>query len=124
MKSPRRCGIHTFSDRVDIVVPGKSRLFREDLPDKTVTFKWPEVTQVAVFKRDRFSVDCICMVFELNHTESLEVNEDLEGWNTLVEAVAIYLSGALTQGQWWNKVLWPTFELCFTTIYSRPTAAS
>lgn len=122
MGTLRRCVIHTLSDRVDIVVPGKARLFRENLQDKTVTFKWPEVTQVAVFKRDQFTVDCICMAFELNYKESLEVNENMEGWNTLVKAVPIYLSGALTEAEWWDKVVWPTFELCFTTIYSRPNS--
>ena len=120
MGTRRRCAILTLSDRVDIVVPGKSRLFRPDLPDKTVTFNWAEVTQVGVFKRDQFTVDCICMAFELNHKESVELNENMEGWSTLVKAVPIYLSGALTEEQWWDKVVWPTFELCFTTIYSRP----
>jgi hypothetical protein len=120
MRTPRRCAIHTLPDRVDIVVPGTSRLFREALPDKTVTFKWPEVTQVAVFKRDQFTIDCICMVFELNYKESLEANENMEGWNTLVKAVPIYLSGALAEEQWWNNVVAPAFEFCFTTIYSRP----
>lgn len=122
MGTPRRCAIHTLPDRVDIVVPEKSRFFREDLPDKTVTFKWLEVTQVAVFKTDQFTVDCICMVFELNYKESLEVNENMEGWNTLVKAVPIYLSGALTEAEWWDKVVSPAFELCFTTIYSRPSS--
>ncbi|HZE24707.1 MAG TPA: hypothetical protein VE054_11970 [Blattabacteriaceae bacterium] len=99
MKTRRRCAIHALPDRVDIVVPGKSRLFRDDLLDKTVTFNWPEVTQVAVFKRDQFTVDCICMIFELANSETLEVNENMEGWNTLVKAVPIYLSGALAEEQ-------------------------
>ncbi|HEY2232667.1 MAG TPA: hypothetical protein VGK01_04245 [Candidatus Angelobacter sp.] len=89
MKTRRRCAIHTLPDRVDIVVPGKPRLFREDLPDKTVAFNWPEVTQVAVFKRDQFTVDCICMIFEVANNETLEVNENMEGWDTLVKAVPI-----------------------------------
>ena len=104
---------------MDIVVPGASRFFREDLPDKTVTFTWLEVTRVAVFKRDQFTVDCICMIFELNNKESVEVNENMEGWGTLVKAVPVYLSGALAEEQWWNKVVSPAFELCFTQIYSR-----
>ena len=122
MKTRRRCTIHALPDRVDIVVPGKSRLFRNDLPDKTVTFNWTEVTQVAVFKRDHFTVDCICMIFELNKTQTLEVNENMEGWNTLVKAVPVYLSGALDEEEWWNKVVAPAFEPCFTKIYSRPAS--
>jgi hypothetical protein len=121
MRTRRQCIIHTLPDRVDIVFPGKPRLFRKDPPDKTVTFTWSEVTQVAVFKKDKLLVDCICMVFELNNTETLEVNEEMEGWNTLVRAVPLYLSGALDEKEWWNKVISPAFELCFTEIYSRPT---
>jgi hypothetical protein len=119
VETPRRCALHTFPDWVDIVAPGASRFFREDLPDKIVTFTWPEVTQVAVFKRDQFIVDCICMIFELNNKESLEVNENMEGWSTLVKAVPVYLSGALNEEEWWSNVVSPTFEPCFTEIYSR-----
>ena len=121
MGTPRRCAIHTLPDRVDIIVPGASRFFHENLPDKTATFTWTEVTRVAVFKRDQFLVDCICMGFELNHKETLEVNENMDGWDTLVKAVPVYLSAALAEEQWWNKVVSLTFEPCFTETYSRAT---
>jgi hypothetical protein len=122
MGTRRTCAVLTFPDRVDIIVPGKPRLFQENLPERTITFTWQEVTQVMVFKRDIFSVDLICMVFELNGKETIEVNEEMKGWKTLVEAVPIYLPGALTQGEWWEKVAWPAFELCLTHIYPRPQA--
>ena|SRR5258707_8261052 len=122
MGTRRTCAILTFPDRVDIVIPGKSRLFRENLPDKTVTFSWQEVTQVMVFKRDQFIVDLICMLFELNGKETSEMNENMQGWQDLVKAVPIHLPGALTQEEWWGKVVSPAFETCLTQVYPRPMA--
>ncbi len=122
MRTRRASAILTFPDRVDIIVPGKSQHFRKDLPDQTVTYTWQEVTQVLVFKRDQLVVDLICMEFELNGRETVEVNEGMEGWKSLVEAVPVYLAGALTQEEWWVKVVSPTFETCLTQVYTRPTA--
>jgi hypothetical protein len=115
----RVCAIHVFIDHVEILVPGKPRLFRGTLPDKTVTFAWREVTRVIAFKRDRWIVDCICFAFELNGTETIEVSEEMEGWAALVDVVPVYLAGALRQEEWWDKVVSPTFQPCLTNIYLR-----
>jgi hypothetical protein len=107
-----------LDDRVDISVPETKRLFRKNLPATTVTFTWNEVTRAAVFKRDQFTVDCICMIFELNGIETVEVNEDMEGWSSLLQAIPLHLPGALAQEDWWDRVAFPAFETCFTEIYS------
>ena len=96
-------------------------MFRENLPDETITFTWREVTEVGVFKRDCYTVDQIHMIFELNRTETVEVTENMDGWSQLVTAVPVHLSGALAQEEWWDKVVSPAFELCFTIIYPRPS---
>ena len=59
-------------------------------------------------------------MFELNGTHTVEVSEDMLGWKALVEAVPVYLRGALSQEEWFQKVASPAFELCLTDIYSRP----
>jgi len=85
------------------------------------TFNWREVTRLFAFKRDIFAVDLICFAFELHGFETLEVNEHMQGWNTLVAAVPIRLPGALAQEEWFQKVAFPAFALCWTQIYPRPT---
>jgi hypothetical protein len=120
MRSNRVCAVYPFQDRVEIHVPGKRRLFGKDLPDKTLTFTWGEVTRVIAFKRDCWIVDSIRFVFELNGTQTIEVWEEMKGWEALVDAVPVYLPGALSQKEWWERVVSPTFELCRTEIYPRP----
>lgn len=119
MGSHRRCSIHTFPDHVDIIVPGKSRFFRKDLPDTNTSFTWKEVTEIVAFKRDCWTVDLICFVIEINKTETLELNENMIGWKSLIDAIPRYLAGALTEDEWFTKVAFPAFKPCQTQIYSR-----
>jgi hypothetical protein len=119
MRTNRVSTIHILPDRVNVIVPGELRLFRKDLADKAVAFTWQEVSRVIAFKRDQWIVDRICLVFELNGTETMEVNEEMEGWTALVNAVPVYLSGALAQEEWWSKVAFPAFQTCLTEIYPR-----
>jgi hypothetical protein len=121
MSINRRCAIHTLPERVDIVVPERRRCFRKSIPEKTITFAWHGITEVCVFKRDCYTVDQICMIFELNRTETVTVSEDMDGWSELVTAIPVYLPGALTQDGWWDKVVSPAFELCITKIYPHPS---
>lgn len=118
MGNHRRCSIHTSPDHVDIIVPGKSHLFRKDLPDTNTSFSWKEVTGIIAFKRDCWTVDLICLVIEINKTETLELNENMIGWKNLIDAIPHYLAGA--EDEWFTKVAVPAFKPCQTQIYSRP----
>lgn len=120
MGNRRLCSIHTFPDCVDIIVPGKSRLFRKDLPDTNTSFNWKDVTEIVAFKRDCWIVDLICFVIEINKTETLELNENMIGWKSLTDAIPHYLAGALAEDEWYTKVAVPAFKPCQTQIYSRP----
>jgi hypothetical protein len=121
MRERRACTIHLFPERVDIIVPGRARLFRKTPPDTTSTFLWEEVTRIFVFKRDAFTVDLICMAFELNGAQTIEINENMDGWKELADAVPVYLPGTLTHNDWFQKVAFPAFALCWTQIYTRTT---
>src|SRR5262249_16157098 len=112
MNASSLCVISTSQDRVEIAVPGKQRLLPKSLPDRTVSFEWREVTRVLAFKRDQLIVDCICCIFELNGTETVEVNEDMQCWKVLMDAIPVNLSGALRQEEWWRKVAFPAFASC------------
>ena len=45
----------------------------------SVAFAWESVSAVDTFKRDYFTVDCICLAFETPRGW-IEVNEDMKGW--------------------------------------------
>ena len=89
------------------------------MPDTTLTFAWQDVTRIVAFKRDCFTVDSVRLVFELNGAQTIEVSEEMLGWQALVDAVPHHLPGALAQEEWWAKVAFPAFALCLTEIYSR-----
>lgn len=110
------------SEGVKIRTSGVSGIFRRKPFERKAQFRWGEVTRVCVFKRDCFTVDLICMTLELNGAECAEVNEEMAGWSALIEALPVYLPGALPQYQWWQKVMLPAFELCWTQLYPRPAA--
>jgi hypothetical protein len=61
------------------------------------------------------------LAFELNGTETLELNENMQGWQALVDAIPRNLLGALTEKEWWPKVVAPAFETCLTEVYPRPS---
>jgi hypothetical protein len=114
--------IRVSAEGVEIHVSGVSGLFRRKSFEKKLQFRWAEVTRACVFKRDCFSVDLICLAFELNGAQATEVNEDMAGWPALIEALPVYLPGALPQQEWWDKVMIPAFELCWTQLYPPPAA--
>jgi hypothetical protein len=107
------------AEGVEIRAKGVSGIFRRKSFDRKLQFRWTEISRVCVFKRDCFTVDLICMVLELDDAESTEVNEEMPGWPALIEALPVYLPGALPQHEWWEKVMLPAFELCWTQLYSR-----
>jgi len=71
---------------------------------------WSEVEKVTVFKRDRMTVDEICMVLEVSGSPALEVNEEMPGWQELVQGLPTYLPGARLWEEWFEKVAFPAFR--------------
>src|SRR5580658_3725667 len=52
----------------------------------SISFSWDKVLTVETFKRDLFSVDCICLAFETPNGW-IEVNEDMKGWRDFLSEV-------------------------------------
>jgi len=111
------CSIVSGTEGVEIHCSGYKGWWNSK-PFKMITdFSWKDVTQVMAFKRDCWSVDLICLEFELNGKMVVEVNEEMEGWKGLAEAMTAHLPGALAFSDWWEKVVSPAFEPCPTHIY-------
>lgn len=48
------------------------------------SFRWDDVAAAKVFKRDLFSVDCICLAFQKTDGTWFEINEECKGWRDLL----------------------------------------
>jgi hypothetical protein len=83
------------------------------------SFQWDDAILLTVFKRDLFAVDRICLEIELKNGESIEIDEEMKGWDSLVQKLPEYLPGCQSFGEWFDVVAFPAFELNETRIFER-----
>ena len=79
---------------------------------------WKDVNGVVAYKRDLFAYDEICLGFS-SPNGGVEVNEQMQGWDALINALPAYLAGVPCPDQWWEKVAQPPFATNATTLLSR-----
>jgi hypothetical protein len=79
---------------------------------------WSEVARIVAFKRDVFAYDMICFGFETAEG-CVEVDEEMEGWEEMIDALSSYLPGILGEADWWGKVVQPPFATNPTTLFTR-----
>ena len=84
-----------------------------------IVIAWRDTIRTEVFKRDLFAVDLICLTIVLRDDTALEVNEEMDGWKSLVENLPEYLPGCQTMEEWFPAVAFPAFKTNRTVIYSR-----
>jgi hypothetical protein len=84
------------------------------------TCPWSDITAIVVFKRNLFAVDLLCLRFELESGEALEVNEKMGGWSHLLEKLHDFLPGCMTKSQVLEAIVKPAFATNETRVYSRP----
>jgi|WetSurMetagenome_2_1015567.scaffolds.fasta_scaffold213229_2 hypothetical protein len=90
----------------------------ENISDKYF-FSWADVKKVTVFKRDLLTVDLICLTFELSTNTSVELNEEMAGWDDLTKRLPDYLPGCTKWEEWFMKVFKPAFETNAMNIFIR-----
>ena len=83
-----------------------------------IVVAWRDTIRVEAFKRDLWSVDLICLAIVSSNIKALEVNEEIEGWDSLVEKLPEYLPGCRTFEEWFHVVAFPAFKTNRTVIYS------
>ncbi len=89
----------------------------EDASGKVlVSFEWSEVLRATAFKRDLLTTDLVCIEFTLA-SSSFEVNEEVSGWQSLIEVLHDYLIGARAYSSWWSDVVKPAFAPATTEVY-------
>jgi hypothetical protein len=84
-----------------------------------IVIAWKDTIRIDAFKRDMFAVDLICLTIALRDDKALEVNEEMNGWQSLVEKLPEYLPGCQTLEVWFPTVAFPAFKTNRSVIYSR-----
>ena len=82
------------------------------------TIHWKEVESVSVFKRDLGSFDLLCLAVETSDCV-FEVDEEMDGWESLIASLPDFLPGAAQKQEWWKKVVLPPFATNWTLLYPR-----
>lgn len=88
-----------------------------------ISFLWKDVCRVVVFKRDLFTVDCICIGFELSDGLSYEFDEEMTGYKELTSRLHDYLPGCQRWDNWFCEVAFPAFATNMIEIYVRDETA-
>jgi len=81
-------------------------------------FTWSEVKSAMAFKRDLLTTDLACLEFMLE-TSSFEINEEVPGWQSVVDLLPDYLPGARPYVEWWPEVVQPPFQASRLTVFQR-----
>jgi hypothetical protein len=80
---------------------------------------WRDVIKVEAFKRDLYAVDLICLKFLFEDNTTLEVDEEMEGWDSLVASLSDCLPGSKKFADWFEVVAFPAFKRNLTVVYRR-----
>lgn len=80
---------------------------------------WKETVRVEAFKRDLYAVDLICLLVLLKDNKALEINEGMEGFESLAGKLPEYLPGCQKFEEWFQVVAFPAFKENNTVIYER-----
>jgi len=77
--------------------------------------EWSELTGIAAFKRDLFTVDEICLAFRTRDLDYLCVSEEAAGYKHLEAEIQRRFPDH--DPQWWQKVAFPPFEYRWTVVW-------
>jgi hypothetical protein len=80
---------------------------------------WSAVQQVVAYKRDCFALDLLCLAMELEGPRTLELNEEMQGWQLFIETLPLYLEGCPAWTEWWQQVTSPPFATNATVLFQR-----
>ena len=111
----QRCSISFDADTialVDLREPKRNPL----------ELKWSEIDRLTVFKRDLFTVDLICLCADFAGDKEIELDEDMPGWNALIDVLPTHLLGCKQREDWFATVAYPPFAPNPTEIYRRQTS--
>jgi hypothetical protein len=78
--------------------------------------RWESVRKVFGFKRDLWNVDQVCITVETDDL-TLQLDEDFARFWDFQADLPNHLPGALGATEFWERVVFPAFQPCLTTLY-------
>jgi hypothetical protein len=103
LNSKQGCHVHrVYADAEGITVESATRTAVTEQRLKS----WQDITRIAVFKRDLYTHDLICMLIETSSGVQ-EFHESMRGWEELISDVQDYLPSAIPAAHWLLKVMTP-----------------
>jgi hypothetical protein len=70
--------------------------------------RWSVVRRIRTYKIELFSVDCICLWFDLDGEQPLEMTEESNGFNGFIDA--LLEAFPTIPPDWYGTVMQPPFE--------------
>jgi hypothetical protein len=92
-------------------------IFQKEVSAHQASFAWCDVSSVLVFKRDLWTRDLICMVFELKDSQSIEIDEETVGWKEVLHKLPAVFPEIMDSRDWYGKVAFPAYATNSTQIY-------
>jgi hypothetical protein len=80
--------------------------------------KWSEISRIVAFKEDFAAFDLLCMGLT-GREGTMVIDEEMEGFDAMIQALPLHLPGAPEVDQWWAAVIHPAFATNFTVLYRR-----
>lgn len=84
--------------------------------EQPISVRWTEIREVCGFKRDLFSIDEICLGFQLDGDRFIWAGEEDVGFDALRSEVErrFFIDAA-----WFRRIMTPAFVECRTPLWSR-----
>jgi hypothetical protein len=92
---------------------------RSSTPAPLHSIAWSDIVRVVAFKLDLLTVDCICLEIATADGTTTEVNEEMEGWEALTDALPKHLPGGKVWFECFSEVAFPAFATNETVIFER-----
>jgi len=108
-----------FSKKSEVEVIGADEIGVFTIRDnnKTLLLKWEQVILIAVYKKDEFATDLICIEYGLVENTLVTIHEELEGYDSVVQRMHLRFEGI--EKDWYSKIVLPPFERNYRVIYEK-----
>jgi len=77
---------------------------------------WESIRKVVAFKRDLWNVDQVYLIVETDE-HTLQLDEDFARFWEFQGDLPNHLPGAMGAVEFWERVVFPAYETCLTTVY-------
>lgn len=81
--------------------------------------EWQNVKEIYVYKQDAYIVDRITMAFRMEDEKAFEINEQMAGWQLLIDNLPKIFPDPKSFHEWFMEVAFPAFEFNLIKIYQQ-----